>query len=110
MTSRRTRDGWSSANTADHQPPIEFETSAADPELEPVEDISEERVRVSCEIDAVVVERIGKTVAGTVDRERAMASGEQWHKGHPLVRSVTPSVHEENRVAVTELEYLRFPF
>ena len=65
---------------------------------------------MSCEIDAVVVERIGKTVAGTVDREHAMVSGEQWHKGHPLVRSVTSAVHEENRVAVTEFEYLRFAF
>lgn len=65
---------------------------------------------MSSEIDASVVERIGKTMAGTVDREHAMVSGEQWHKGHPLVGSVTPAVHEENRVAVTELEYLRFPF
>jgi hypothetical protein len=30
MTRRDTRDGCSSANTADHQPPIEFETIAAD--------------------------------------------------------------------------------
>jgi hypothetical protein len=45
-------------------------------ELEPVKDVSEERARVSREIDAVVVERIGETVARTVDREHAMASSE----------------------------------
>ena len=109
MTSRRTR--WL-VEREHRRPPASnrVRNDRGRSELAPVENVSEERVRVSCEIDAVVVERIGKTMAGTVDREHAMVSGEQRHKGHPLVRSVTPAVHQENRVAVTELEYLRFPF
>src|SRR5262245_43954771 len=61
------------------------------------------------EIDTVVVQCGRQPVAGTVNCKHAMALSEHGDERHPLVRSVTAAVHEENRVAVTEFEYLRFP-
>lgn len=78
-------------------------------EFELVEDVSDERVRVSRKIDTVVIERIGKTMSRAVDCEHAMTSSEERHEGRPLIRSISSAMHEENRRPIPEFEQLGLP-
>ena len=75
-------------------------------ELEPIDDVPQERPAVVEQVDAAIVERIGQSVTRPVDGEYAVVLRESREDRHHLVCAAQPAVDVQKRRPGAQLEEL----